>query len=84
MKKRTTNKALSERGVLAYPFGKNAIRDELTAIGAVMQNDRLFQGDIYSNIVISAPHLSESEAWRAAEVADIADDIRKSLWACTP
>lgn len=46
-------------------------------IGVVMQNDRLFQGDIYSNIVISAPHLSESEAWKAAEVADIADDIRK-------
>lgn len=46
-------------------------------IGVVTQNGRLFQGDIYSNIVISAPHLSVEEAWKAAEIADIADDIRK-------
>lgn len=46
-------------------------------IGVVMQNGKLFQGDIYSNIVISAPYLSVEDAWRAAEIADIADDIRK-------
>lgn len=46
-------------------------------IGVVMQNGKLFQGDIYSNIVISAPYLSVDDAWRAAEIADIADDIRK-------
>ncbi|MGN0813933.1 MAG: NHLP bacteriocin export ABC transporter permease/ATPase subunit [Candidatus Coproplasma sp.] len=45
-------------------------------IGVVMQNGKLFQGDIYSNIIISAPHLSVDDAWKAAEVADIADDIR--------
>lgn len=45
-------------------------------IGSVMQNSKLFHGDIYSNIVISAPQLSVSEAWEAAELADIADDIR--------
>lgn len=37
----------------------------------------MFQGDIYSNIVISAPHLSLDEAWEAAEMAGIADDIRR-------
>lgn len=42
-----------------------------------MQNGKLFQGDIYSNIVISAPWLSQDEAWEAAELAGIADDIRK-------
>lgn len=42
-----------------------------------MQNGKLFQGDIYSNIVISAPWLSQKEAWAAAEIAGIADDIRK-------
>jgi ABC-type bacteriocin/lantibiotic exporter with double-glycine peptidase domain len=41
-----------------------------------MQNGKLFQGDIYSNITISAPWLTMEEAWEAAEIADIADDIR--------
>jgi ABC-type bacteriocin/lantibiotic exporter with double-glycine peptidase domain len=46
-------------------------------IGVVMQNGKLFQGDIYSNIIISAPHLTMDQAWAAAEMAGIAEDIRK-------
>ena len=46
-------------------------------IGVVTQDGKLFQGDIFSNIVISAPHLTLDDAWRAAEIAGIADDIRK-------
>lgn len=46
-------------------------------IGVVMQNGKLFQGDIYSNITISAPWLTMSEAWHAAELAGIAEDIRR-------
>ncbi|MGN0321110.1 MAG: NHLP bacteriocin export ABC transporter permease/ATPase subunit [Lachnospira sp.] len=45
-------------------------------IGVVMQDGKLFQGDIYSNIVISAPDLTMDDAWEAAELAGIADDIR--------
>ena len=45
-------------------------------IGTVMQQSGLFQGDIYSNIVLTAPSLSVDEAWDAAEKAGIADDIR--------
>lgn len=45
-------------------------------IGTVMQNGKLFQGDIYSNITISAPWLTVDEAWEAAEMAGMADDIR--------
>ena len=45
-------------------------------IGTVMQDAGLFQGDVYSNIVISAPELSVEAAWEAAETAGIADDIR--------
>ena len=45
-------------------------------IGSVTQNGGLFQGDIYSNIVISAPELTLQDAWEAAEIAGIADDIR--------
>ena len=45
-------------------------------IGTVTQDGSLFQGDIYSNIVISAPQLTLDDAWAAAELAGIADDIR--------
>ncbi len=45
-------------------------------IGTVMQNGELFQGDIFSNITIAAPQATLDDAWKAAEIADIADDIR--------
>ena len=45
-------------------------------IGSVMQDGKLFLGDIYSNIVITAPQLTMDEAWEAAEIASVADDIR--------
>ena len=44
-------------------------------IGTVTQNAQLFQGDIYSNIVLCAPQLGMKAAWEAAEKAGIADDI---------
>ena len=46
-------------------------------IGVVMQDGKLFSGDVYSNIVISAPWLNLDAAWEAAEMAGIADDIRR-------
>ena len=45
-------------------------------IGVVTQNGQLFQGDIFSNITISAPQLTLEKAWEAAEIAGIAQDIR--------
>ena len=45
-------------------------------IGTVTQDGSLFNGDIYSNIVITAPQLTLDDAWAAAEIAGIADDIR--------
>ncbi len=45
-------------------------------IGVVMQNGKLFQGDLYSNISISAPNLTLEQAWEAAEMAGMAEDIR--------
>lgn len=68
-----------QKGAIHYD-GRDLERIDLRSlrrrIGAVMQNGKLFQGDIYSNIVISAPWLSQDEAWEAAELAGIADDIR--------
>ena len=46
-------------------------------IGTVLQNGKLFAGDIFSNITISAPWLTLKEAWEAAEMAGIADTIRQ-------
>ena len=46
-------------------------------IGTVMQDGKLFSGDIYSNISVTAPQLTVEEAWEAAETAGIADDIRR-------
>ena len=45
-------------------------------IGTVMQDGKLTYGDIYSNIVISAPQLTLSQAWEAAETAAVAEDIK--------
>lgn len=69
-----------QKGAVYYD-GKNIdtidLRSLRRKIGVVLQNGKLFQGDIYSNIVISAPHLSLDDAWEAAEMAGIADDIRR-------
>ena len=42
-----------------------------------MQDGQLFMGDIASNITISTPTATLDDAWEAAEVAGIAEDIRK-------
>ncbi len=68
-----------EKGAIYYD-GKDLNKLDLSSlrrkIGTVMESGGLFQGDIYSNIVISAPHLTLDSAWEAAEIAGIADDIR--------
>ena len=46
-------------------------------IGTVLQDGKLFAGDIYSNITITSPFLSEEEAWDAAEKVGMAEDIRR-------
>lgn len=68
-----------EKGAVYYDSKDMAGLDLATLrrkIGTVMQDAGLFQGDIYSNIVISAPQLTLDDAWEAAEKAGIADDIR--------
>ena len=46
-------------------------------IGSCLQGGTLFAGDLFSNITITAPGSTIDDAWRAAELAGIADDIRK-------
>lgn len=45
-------------------------------MGVVLQDGKLFAGSLIENILVSAPDLGVEEAWRAAELAGIADDIR--------
>jgi len=45
-------------------------------MGVVIQDGKLFSGDIFSNITITAPSLTVDDAWEAAEMAGLADDIR--------
>lgn len=44
-------------------------------IGTVMQNSKLFTGDIFSNIVITSPSLTLNDAWEAAQIAGFKKDI---------
>lgn len=46
-------------------------------IGTVMQDGKLFMGDIANNITIASPGATLDDAWEAAELAGIAEDIRK-------
>jgi ABC-type bacteriocin/lantibiotic exporter with double-glycine peptidase domain len=64
-------------GPSAYDVTNVDIHSLRRHIGTVMQNSRLFHGDIFSNIILSAPSSTEEDAWKAAEMAGIAEDIRK-------
>lgn len=69
-----------ESGEILYD-GINIKDIDLTSlrrnIGSVIQNGTLFHADIMSNILITAPDLKEKDAWEAAEIADLAEDIRE-------
>ena len=69
-----------EKGAIYYD-GKDITSLDLRSlrrrIGSVTQDGTLIQGEIFENIVISAPQLTLKDAWEAAEIAGIADDIRE-------
>jgi NHLM bacteriocin system ABC transporter ATP-binding protein len=60
----------------SHDLEKLDLRSVRRNIGVVIQNGKLFQGSLYENIVVSAPHLGIDAAWEAAELAGLADDIR--------
>ena len=68
-----------EKGAIYYD-GKDMEGLDLKSlrqkIGVVIQNGKLFEGDIFTNITISAPLATMDDAWEAAELAGIADDIK--------
>ena len=60
-----------------YDLSTTNLKSLRRHIGTVLQDGKLFAGDIYSNIAITAPHLSEEEAWDAAEKVGMAEDLRR-------
>ena len=48
-----------------------------TAVGVVLQSASLVSGPILDNITLGNPEATEEDAWRAAEIAGIAEDIRE-------
>ena len=70
----------AQKGAIYYDgrdISKLDLKSLRRRIGVVMQDSKLFSGDIYSNITISAPWLTLDEAWEAAELSGIAEDIRR-------
>ncbi len=68
-----------DKGAIYYDgrdMSKIDLRSLRRKIGIVTQNGGLFQGDIFSNITISDPDLTLKDAWEAAKVAGIAEDIK--------
>ena len=53
------------------------IQEVRRQIGVVLQDARLRPGDIYSNIVGLSTHLTRDDAWEAAELAGLAEDIEQ-------
>lgn len=45
-------------------------------VGTALQNGRLLAGSIFSNIVLAAPWLTMQDAWEAARLAGVSEDIQ--------
>ncbi len=52
------------------------VRSVRQCIGVAMQNGKLFSGDLFSNIIINSPWSTLEDAWSAARMAGIEDDIK--------
>lgn len=69
-----------QRGAIYYD-GRDIVSVDLKSlrqkIGTVTQSGKLFEGTVFSNIAVCAPGLSEEDAWKAAEMSGLAEDIRR-------
>lgn len=59
-----------------YDLATLDVRSVRKCIGVALQNGRLFSGDIFSNIIIASPWSTLDDAWRAARMAGIEEDIK--------
>ena len=68
-----------ERGAVYYggqDISEMDVRGLRNSIGVCLQNGSLFAGTIFSNIALASPRATMDDAWEAAELAGVADDIR--------
>jgi len=49
----------------------HTLRVTRQSIGVVLQTSKLFPGDIFSNIVLTAPWKTLDDAWEAARLAGV-------------
>lgn len=67
-----------QRGAIYYD-GKDMTTLDIASLrkkfGVVLQDGKLFQGNIYSNISICAPTLTMEDAWKVAELVGMREDI---------
>lgn len=67
-------------GVVAYD-GRDLqtldVQEVRRQLGVVLQDAQLRPGDIFANIVGNAPYLTREDAWNAARLAGLADDIEQ-------
>jgi NHLM bacteriocin system ABC transporter ATP-binding protein len=69
-----------ETGKIYYDgqdLSKIDIRAVRKQLGVVLQNGQLMTGNIYSNIVGTNPYLTMDDAWEAARMAGIDEDIKE-------
>ena len=69
-----------ERGKVYYngqDLSKVDIRGIRKQLGVVLQNGQLMTGDIFNNIVGANPYLTRDDAWEAARMAGIEEDIKE-------
>jgi len=53
------------------------IREVRRQIGVVLQNSQIMPGDVFKNIVGSSAYLTVEDAWEAARMAGLAEDIKE-------
>ncbi len=53
------------------------LRSVRQQIGTVLQNSRIMSGDMFHNIIGASADLTINDAWEAAEMAGLAEDIRE-------
>jgi NHLM bacteriocin system ABC transporter ATP-binding protein len=59
-----------------YDLESLDVRSVRQCLGTVLQNGKLFSGDIFSNIIVAAPLSTLEDAWRAARMAGLEEDIK--------
>lgn len=69
-----------ESGAICYDdlnLADISLRALRSQVGTVMQNGKLLQGSIFSNLSIAKPNMTEQDAWRALELAGMAEDVHR-------